>query len=87
MKSLVPSIKLAFYPVHRWTAIVIMIALSACSHKSDIAAEAKPLVEVASSPVDSVQEKKLLTVIVLPPYDMIAGAGISPDITKTLESV
>jgi hypothetical protein len=87
MKSLAPSIKLAFYLVRNRTAIIIMIALSACSHKSDMTAEAKPLVEVASLPVDSVQEKKLLNVIVLPPYDVIAGAGISPDIAKSLESV
>jgi hypothetical protein len=89
MKSIAPSFKLAFYLVRNRiaTIILIMIALSACSHKSDIAAEAKPLVEVASSPVDSLQEKKLLNVIVLPPYDVIAGAGISPDIAKSLESV
>jgi hypothetical protein len=86
MKSLAPSIKLAFYPVRNRIAIIIMVALTACSHKSDIATEAKPLVEAASSTVDSVQEKKLINVIVLPPYDIIAGAGISPDITKSLES-
>jgi hypothetical protein len=89
MKSLVPSIKLAFYSARNRIAIIIVVAASitACTHKSDITAEAKPLVEVASSPSDSVQEKKLLNVIVLPPYDVIAGAGISPDITKSLENV
>jgi hypothetical protein len=87
MKSLVPSIKLAFYLVRSWILIGVIATLNACSHKSEITPEAKPQVEVASTTPDAVEEKKSLNVIVLPPYDVIAGAGISPDITKSLENV
>lgn len=86
MKSLVPSIKLAFYPAKSWIAAALVIGLSACSQKSEIVEAAEPLVEVTPVPADSAEEKKLLNVIVLPPYDVIAGAGISPDITTSLES-
>jgi hypothetical protein len=86
MKSLVPSMKLAFYQGLACIAIGVF-TLNACSHRNDISAEAAPLVEVAAAPADSVIEKKSLNVIVLPPYDVIANEGISPDITKSLETV
>ena len=86
MKSLVPSMKLALYQGRICIAIGV-IALSACSHSNDMTAEAAPPVEVPATRVDSVVEKKSLNVIVLPPYDVIANEGISPDITKSLESV
>lgn len=91
MKSLVPSIHMALYPARTWIFLVAIVALVACSDKKDTSVnemidESQPLVEVASLPDDSFTEKKPLNVIVLPPYDEMAGAGISPDISKYLEN-
>lgn len=84
MKSIAPSIILALYPA--FAGLAIALTLTACSHKHDIAAETKPLMDLASPPADSVIEETPLNVIVLPPYDVIANEGISPDITNYLES-
>lgn len=87
MKSPVPSIKLAFYLAQCWILIGVLATLDACSHKREITTETQAKIEVSSATVDPVEEKRSLNVIVLPPYDVIAGAGISPDITKSLENV
>ena len=86
MKSLAPSINLAFCPVRIWIVSSLFLGLSACSPKNDITAEAKPLIEITTPVADSVAEQKSLNVIVLPPYDIIANEGVSPDITKYIES-
>jgi hypothetical protein len=86
MKSLAPSINLAFCPVHIWILTCILLTLTACSQKNEIQFEPKSVTTTPIAYADSVAEKKSLNVIVLPPYDIIANAGVSPDITTYIES-